>query len=243
MVGLGAVPLLLLLALPSLCAALPQGLRQLQKHGPPTEKDAASIGLGAPIDTAAPAAEPQASLSPPQVQAAPAAGVLAPDAGMMMTVVVPAGMAPGQAMVVTGTDGTRVQVVIPDGVGPGQSLQVQVPPPAPLPVIAAPVAAVVQQAPVTPLPAMLAATPAASTAPAEEQTGEGPQPVPFTTQTTADLPQHTVTIHGTPIKFVVTAQAHVGLILGHVKRELHGYGKQPACQTMMRHPAYITGVS
>ena len=47
--------------------------------------------------------------------------------------------------------------------------------------------------------------------------------LPDSTQT---LPTHSVTIHGTKVKFAVTTATHIALIVGHIKRELHG--KPPA---------------
>lgn len=228
----GRLAVLVLLLAP-VCTALPGARRALQKHGPPTESEAASVGLGAPIvagagagavvAAAAVAESPPAQNSEPQYQSAPT--------GSLVTVVVPEGIGPGQAMVVTSADGTRVQVVVPAGVGPGQHLQVQMPPPAPAATTALPVAATLQQVPYTP-PAAVPVPVAAAASYSAAEVPSGPQPVAFTRQAAADLPQHTVTIHGTPIKFAVTAKPHIALILGHIKRELHGYGNEPACLTI-----------
>jgi hypothetical protein len=238
------VLLLSLLLLP-VCGAVPESAgqrRRLQKNGPPTESEAVGLGLGAPVAVGRPASSEEAKVEAPAAAAAaaavePASAVTEsqpqPPAGAVM-VVVPEGMAAGQAMIVTSTDGTQVQVVIPAGVSPGQSLQVQMPLPAP--VVAAAALPADPPPAVAPPPAATGlapdtAAPPLTAPPTPSASNEEPQPVAFTKQAAADLPQHTVTIHGTPVKFAVTAQRHVDLILGHIKRELHGYGEcaYPMC--------------
>ena len=120
---------------------------------------------------------------------------------------------------VTSADGTQVQVVVPPGVVAGQQLRVQMPA-GQQATAAAPAASAAAAAPAAPegVPTP-APTPTKLPAPGVP---EGPQPVAFTKQASG-LPTHTVTIHGTPVKFAVKTARHIALILGHIKRELHGY--------------------